>query len=137
MSHDPDAFIDAINPAHYAGRACADIGERLSANGFQMLKYCWRSGKKDLETIELGKAVWYGDSEFKLLTSLGNAIPGIKTGPMIADLVAPDAFLETRLVDQSDFTKQVARRLWKGYGTAELAEIINIMATEGLRHAGA
>lgn len=129
-------FDDAINPAHYAGRACADIGERLSANGYQMLKYCWRAGKKDLVIIEIGKAVWYGDSEYKLLTAMAGAYPGIRTLAMIADLVAPDAFLETRLVNQSDFTKQVARMLWKGYNTEQLRAIISVMSAEGLSHAG-
>lgn len=54
---------DPVNPKHYAGRACADIGEHLSANSYQVLKYCWRLGKKDEALVELGKALWYLDSE--------------------------------------------------------------------------
>lgn len=54
---------DPVNPKHYAGRACADIGEHLTANSYQVLKYCWRLGKKDDALIELGKALWYLNSE--------------------------------------------------------------------------
>ena len=54
---------DPVNPKHYAGRACADIGEHLSANSYQVLKYCWRLGKKDEALVELGKSLWYLDSE--------------------------------------------------------------------------
>ena len=58
---------DPVNPAHYAGRACADVGERLTANGYQVLKYSWRLGRKDDAVVELGKAEWYALSERKLL----------------------------------------------------------------------
>jgi len=54
---------DPVNPKHYAGRACADIGEHLTANSYQVLKYCWRLGKKDDALVELGKALWYLNSE--------------------------------------------------------------------------
>lgn len=57
---------DPINPAHYDGTACAQIGERLTANSYQVLKYNWRLGKKDDPVIELGKSIWYLDREIKL-----------------------------------------------------------------------
>lgn len=50
---------DLINPKHYGGAACAEIGERLTANSYQILKYNWRLGKKDDPVIEIGKAQWY------------------------------------------------------------------------------
>lgn len=57
---------DPINPKHYGGTACADIGELLTANSYQVLKYNWRLGEKDEERIELGKALWYLDREIEL-----------------------------------------------------------------------
>lgn len=57
---------DPINPAHYNGTACATIGERLSANSYQVLKYNWRLGKKDDPVIEVGKSIWYLDREITL-----------------------------------------------------------------------
>lgn len=57
---------DPINPAHYNGTACAEIGERLTANSYQVLKYNWRLGLKDDPVIEIGKSLWYLDREIKL-----------------------------------------------------------------------
>lgn len=57
---------DPINPAHYDGTACAQIGEVLTANSYQVLKYNWRLGKKDDPVIEVGKSIWYLDREIKL-----------------------------------------------------------------------
>lgn len=57
---------DPINPKHYAGTACAEIGEWLSGNCYQVLKYNWRLGKKDKDAIELGKSLWYLDREIAL-----------------------------------------------------------------------
>lgn len=57
---------DPINPKHYAGTDCAEIGEWLSGNGYQVLKYNWRLGKKDEAIIELGKSLWYLDREIAL-----------------------------------------------------------------------
>lgn len=57
---------DPINPKHYAGTACAQIGERLTGNSYQVLKYNWRLGKKDTATIEVGKSIWYLDREIEL-----------------------------------------------------------------------
>jgi hypothetical protein len=105
---------DPTNPKHYNGRECADIGERLSANGYQVLKYCWRLGKKDDPCVELGKALWYLKSEFDLIQSLGG---GSKFHP-IKSGIRPEhreTFLEDRLTNQSEFTKTIARALWAGY----------------------
>lgn len=57
---------DPINPAHYAGTACAQIGERLTANSYQVLKYNWRLGKKDEPVIEVRKSLRYLDREILL-----------------------------------------------------------------------
>ncbi len=103
---------DPLNPKHYAGRACADIGERLSANGYQVLKYCWRLGKKDDPCVELGKALWYLKSEFDLVQMLPE---GLVSKPMLVGIADPQAFLEERIADQPDFTQNIARMLWAGY----------------------
>lgn len=115
--------VDAINPKHYDGRACADIGERLSANGYQVLKYVWRLGKKDDPVQELGKAIWYGESEVVLL----GHHEGRKTSfirPNIVGLDDPDAFLEDRIADQPEFTQNIARMLWSGYGARKMVAIV-------------
>lgn len=126
---------DPVNPAHYAGRACADIGERLSANGYQILKYCWRLGKKDTAVIELGKAAWYADSERTLLIKLDDAFPGMHTVPLTQDLDDPAFFLEERIKDQPDFAHAIATSLWAGYNVRKLQNIIELIDAERARHA--
>lgn len=111
---------DPINPNHYNGRECADIGERLSANAYQILKYCWRLGKKDDPCQELGKALWYLDSEDTLLSIRGH---GTQHFPNAHGIEDKKSFLEDRLENQSDFTKSVARMLWWGYGREKLASL--------------
>lgn len=123
-----DAIVeDPINPKHYAGRECADIGERLSANGYQILKYCWRLGKKDEPCQELGKAIWYAESELALLTT------HFPEGHMrYTDVwgTEDDVFLEERIVDCSPFTQNIARMLWDGYGAKRLNAIIEAINEE-------
>lgn len=126
---------DPINPAHYAGRACADIGERLTANGYQILKYCWRLGKKDEAVIELGKAAWYADSERSLLIKMNNFTPGLRTQPLALDLEDPLAFINERLKDQPDFVYGIAISLWAGYNIHELQNIIELIDAERARYA--
>src|ERR1700743_2865945 len=77
---------DPVNPAHYAGRACADIGERLSGNGYPVLKYFWRLGRKGEAPVELGKANWYGASEVALLLKLESVGIATRTTPLVLDL---------------------------------------------------
>lgn len=115
---------DPINPKHYAGRECADIGERLSANGYQILKYCWRLGKKDDPCQELGKAIWYGESESELLRVLARAQGWRAVWPNLTGIKDPAAFLEDRIADQPQFTQNIARMLWAGYGQRELRAIL-------------
>ena len=115
---------DPINPKHYAGRECADIGERLSANGYQILKYCWRLGKKDDPCQELGKAIWYGESESELLRVLARAQGWRAVRPNLTGIKDPAAFLEDRIADQPQFTQNIARMLWAGYGQRELRAIL-------------
>lgn len=50
---------DPINPAYYAGTACAEIIEHMPANVSFAAKYAWRLGEKDSEAQEAGKAIWY------------------------------------------------------------------------------
>lgn len=127
---------DPINPAHYAGRACADIGERLTGNGYQVLKYTWRLGKKDAVPIELGKALWYAKSEIELMRQIDTRFPGIKTQPMAHDLDDPVSFLLTRIEGQPLFTREIAFHLWKGYNLAEVEHIADMVEIERLRYAG-
>lgn len=101
---------ETSTPTHYSGRACADIGERLSANAFAILRYCWRVGQKDDPCVEMDKALWYADSEIALLHKLDTIFE-----PRITDLDDPQGFLEDRICDESDFTKNIARMLWHGY----------------------
>lgn len=65
----PVSTDDPVNPKHYAGTACAEIGEWLSGNSYQTLKYNWRLGKKDEAIIELKKSLWYLDREIALAES--------------------------------------------------------------------
>jgi hypothetical protein len=117
----------AINPKHYGGRFCADIGERLSANGFQMLRYTWRLGKKDDPCQEIGKALWYCDSEIALLGTFGAKdfispkLAGLPQGGI------NDWFRE-RIEDQSTFTQNIARMLWEGYNVRRLVAIREALA---------
>lgn len=114
---------DPINPAHYAGRACADIGERLTANGYQILKYVWRLGRKDSALVELGKAMWYADSEHKMLTMLDKVGRSIRTAPLVLGLADPDNFLLERVENEPMFTREIAVLLWEGYNTERVRVI--------------
>jgi len=115
---------DPINPKHYAGRECADIGERLTANGYQILKYCWRLGKKDDPCQELGKAIWYGESESELLRVLARAQGWRAVRPNVTGIKDSAAFLEDRIADQPQFTQNIARMLWAGYSQRQLQAIL-------------
>jgi hypothetical protein len=126
---------DPINPAHYAGRACADIGERLTANGYQILKYCWRLGRKDKADVELGKAEWYANSEYALLTRVAAMGVQMRTAPLIFDLSNSAIFLLERIKDQPAFTQEIARLLWRGYNVYEIKAIADLITTERQRYA--
>jgi hypothetical protein len=127
---------DPINPAHYAGRACADIGERLTANGYQILKYVWRLGRKDDEHVELSKAIWYATSECDLFAHLATtAGVDMRTAPLVIDLRAPELFLTQRIQDQPLFTQAIARLLWRGYNRYEIEAIVASLVNERARYA--
>lgn len=118
----PAPSDDPVNPDHYAGRACADIGERLSANGYQILKYCWRLGKKDEPCQELGKALWYLESEDALLKTF--RVPMVRAPSLLG--LKPERvekWFEDRIADQPQFTQNVARMLWQGYDRRRLQAI--------------
>lgn len=120
---------DPINPKHYAGRACADIGERLSANGYQVLKYVWRLGKKDDPCVEIGKSIWYGESELALI-SLPIPAAFARVNAYVWGLPGDDdgqAWFEERIADQSQFTQNIARMLWAGYDAKRLGLIIEAL----------
>lgn len=55
----PNVGSDPINPAYYAGTACAEIIEHMPTNVGFAAKYAWRLGEKDSEAQEAGKAIWY------------------------------------------------------------------------------
>lgn len=106
---------DPVNPKHYGGTACAEIGERLTANCYQVLKYCWRLGEKDDPKIELGKAIWYARREEILGLPRSRergatALPGMN-----------QAFVIERTRDNR-WRRQIALMLWDmcyGFGTRE------------------
>lgn len=99
---------DPVNPKHYNGTECAEIGELLTPNAYQTLKYCWRLGEKDDPVIELGKAIWYWKREMALRAD---------TPAYQIEVVAQlgESFVEDRIGDRSQFTQNIARMLWHGY----------------------
>lgn len=119
---------DPINPAHYNGTACAEIGERLSANSYQVLKYNWRNGKKDDPIIEIGKSIWYLDREIKLARESESILPH-------EHLPSAD-FFEYRLIGAPAFLYAVAHALinWNRYGDVEtLLHLRNDLIAERAR----
>lgn len=59
MGQQPNVGADPINPAYYAGTACAEIIEHMPTNVGFAAKYAWRLGEKDVASQEAGKAIWY------------------------------------------------------------------------------
>ncbi len=107
---------DPINPAHYDGTACAQIGERLTANSYQVLKYNWRLGKKDDPVIELGKSIWYLDREIKM------AEEGLRPAPSLGVVSLPDdLWFVSRLAGVDSHVDMVAWALilWNKIGDIE------------------
>jgi hypothetical protein len=92
---------DPINPAHYNGTACAQIGERLTGNSYQVLKYNWRLGRKNDPLIEMGKSIWYLDREILLAHS----------GFRCTLDIPPDSFFHPLLTGADVFAFNVAIRL--------------------------
>lgn len=128
---DPDEEKDdPSNPRHYGGWECGDIGERLSANGYQILKYCWRLGKKDDPCKELGKAYCYGQREADLLRVLAQARGWRSVQPNVTGIKYYAGFLEDRIEDQPQFTQNIARMLWAGYGQRELQAIMEAISEQ-------
>lgn len=120
MDEEEKAFNDdPINPKHYGGTACAEIGELLSANSYQVLKYNWRLGEKDNPCIEIGKSIWYLEREIALIHEGHTFIPG--------DERLPDhTFFDLRLEGRSEHTVKVARSLisWNRYGNPETLKLL-------------
>jgi hypothetical protein len=113
---DVPAADDPVNPKHYAGTACAEIGELLSANSYQVLKYIWRLGEKDDPVVELGKALWYLDRERKLYPSGCNNI----------STKIERSFVLSRLQNKSDHVGHVVSWLvsWHHYGKRETLKLL-------------
>lgn len=110
---------DPINPRHYNGTACAEIGELLSGNSYQVLKYNWRLGEKDSPCVEIGKSLWYLNRELALIAEGNTFLPG--------DERLPDhTFFDARLVGRSEHTINVARSLisWNRYGNPETLKLL-------------
>lgn len=107
---------DPVNPKHYAGTACAEIGELLSANSYQVLKYIWRLGEKDDPVVELGKALWYLDRERKLYPS----------GCTNISTKIERSFVLARLQNKSDHVGHVVSWLvsWHHYGKRETLKLL-------------
>lgn len=113
---------DPVNPKHYAGTACAEIGELLSANSYQVLKYIWRLGEKDDPVIELGKALWYLGRERKMYPN------GCKT----VSTRIERHFILSRLQGKADHVGQVVAWLvsWHHYGKRETLKLLEDYLTE-------
>lgn len=120
---------DPINPAHYNGKACAHIGQHLTGNGYQILKYNWRLGKKDDVLQEMGKSIWYLDEEIALAAS-GWRAPVSLMWPMAFpvgwsrnDVFPPDEFFSDLLIGQDEFVKAI---VWLLIGWTKLGDIDNL-----------
>lgn len=102
---------DPINPKHYDGTACAQIGERMSGNSYQVLKYNWRLGKKDDPVIETGKSIWYLDREIQL--GMRGFRPSVNT--------LSDILVQELLTGIDEYVHYVVWRLleWNRTGTIE------------------
>lgn len=116
---------DPINPKHYGGTACADIGELLTANSYQVLKYNWRLGEKDDPCQEIDKSMWYLDREIALLSEGNVFISGEHRLP-------DHVFFDRRLEGRSEHTKEVARKLisWNRYGKVETLRLLRKLLLE-------
>lgn len=112
--------VDPINPAHYAGTLCAEIGERLTANSYQILKYNWRLGKKDAPVVELGKSIWYLDREIEL------AWAGWRPPAPIA--LPTDEWFYERYKEQTDFVQAIVVNLlaWNRHGDRQGLHILRV-----------
>jgi len=110
---------DPINPKHYGGTACAEIGELLTANSYQVLKYNWRLGEKDSPCVEIGKSIWYLDRELAMIAEGHTFIPG-------DDRLPDHTFFDHRLRGRSEHTAKVARSLisWNRYGNPETLKLL-------------
>lgn len=109
---------DPINPKHYDGTLCAQIGERLTANSYQVLKYNWRLGKKDAATIEVGKSIWYLDRELEL------AYAGWR--PATALVLPSDDWFYQRYKEQDNHVQAVCINLinWNRHGDRDCLHIL-------------
>lgn len=99
---------DPLNPKHYHGRECADIGELLTGNSYQILKYNWRLGEKDSPCVELGKALWYLDSELAMTPQAA----------LVPRALPEYGWFDEKLRHATPHAKGVARILisWNRYG---------------------
>lgn len=114
---------DPINPKHYAGTACAQIGERLTGNSYQVLKYNWRLGKKDTATIEVGKSIWYLDREIELAYGGWRPSNGL--------ILPPDDWFFRLYHDQSDYVQAVCINLinWNRHSDRDCLHMLRVDLT--------
>jgi len=115
---------DPINPSHYAGTLCAEIGERLTGNSYQVLKYNWRLGKKDSPVIEIGKSIWYLDREIEL------AYAG--WCPPTSHSLPTDEWFYVRYKDQDDFVQTTCINLinWNRHADSNCLHILRAKLTK-------
>jgi len=111
---------DPVNPKHYRGTRCAEIGELLSANSYQVLKYNWRLGEKDDPCVEIGKSLWYLDRE----VTLGNGMVGGYVLPV-------QSWFDERLEGENEYVRAVAVMLidWNRFGRIDVLRKLRVHVT--------
>jgi len=113
---------DPINPKHYRGTRCAEIGELLSANSYQVLKYNWRLGEKDDPCVEIGKALWYLDREITLAGSDWRPVDG---------LLPVESWFDERLEGENEYVRAIAVQLidWNRFGRIDVLRKLRVHIT--------
>lgn len=115
---DLNQIDNPLRPKHYGGTQCAEIGELLTANSFQVLRYNWRLGKKDEAVQELGKGLFYLEREIHVGSSRQVYVPNTR--------LPPAEWFEQRLVECDDYVRSVAWRLIDWNRTGVVLHLTNL-----------
>lgn len=113
------------HPKHYnshpSGIEAIDVAEGMTFNIGNILKYLWRMGHKDAQSIDMKKAIWYARREIDLRKR-------IKKDPLNEDMsVGMMKFVVNQETDP--FRKEVLNLVW---GAAVDADPLNVSKLEKL-----